>query len=350
MSFNVAVIGVGRMGRHHARTLANKPDANLVAVVDANLDAAEEVAAQRDCKAFANPTDVVDLVDAVIVATPTIAHLDCARPFVEAGKHVLIEKPFCEDPKQGQELIDLAKKTGSVLQVGHTERFNPASVALRKYNIQPKFIEAHRISPYTFRSADVGVVLDMMIHDIDLVLGYAQSEVVEVDGIGVNVIAQTEDICNARLRFESGCVANITASRLAIKTERKMRIFSEEHYLSIDYGKQCGLVVEKAKNLDLIQMARDMDVDDIAQLAQECDYKDLLTVEELHPDENMADPLTLQAEDFRQCVEEGKAPYCSAENGLQAVIVAQKIVEAIDQHAWDGTATGRAGFDILSKE
>ncbi|MCD4823389.1 MAG: Gfo/Idh/MocA family oxidoreductase [Phycisphaerae bacterium] len=349
MSFRVAVVGVGRMGKHHARTLHQMEAAELVCVVDSNLSAAQTVAKQRDCEALETAEQAVDKVDAAIIATPTVAHLAAARPFVAAGKPVLIEKPFCEDPAAGQELIDLAAKTGTTVQVGHTERFNPASIALRKYDIKPKFIEAHRISPYTFRSADVGVVLDMMIHDIDLVLMYAGSDVVDIQAVGVNVIGETEDICNARLRFANGCVANITASRLAIKTERKMRIFSEEHYLSVDYGKKVGLVVEKKRNLDLIQMAREMDVNDIAELAQEVDYAKLLKVEELHPDENMADPLTLQAEALRQTVEEGKPPICSAADGLAAVRVAQAIVAELKEHKWDGEANSRAGLDIIQK-
>jgi predicted dehydrogenase len=349
MSFRVAVVGTGRMGKLHARVLSELDSAELVCVVDANEAAAQAVAKQRDCKAFTDPAEAVDLVDAAIIATPTVAHLDCARPFVQAGKDVLIEKPICNDPAAGQELLDLAAQTGSTMQVGHTERFNPTSIALRKYDIRPKFIEAHRISPYTFRSADVGVVLDMMIHDIDLVLMYVRSEVEDIQAVGVNVIGSSEDIANVRLRFANGCVANITASRLAIKTERKMRLFSEEHYLSVDYGKNVGIVIEKARNLDLIQMARDMDVDDIAELAQSVDYKELLKVEELTPPDDDKDALTRQAEAFRQTVEEGVPPVCSAAEGLAAVRTAQAIVEAIHAHHWDGQTTDRTGPDILSK-
>ena len=349
MSFKVAVIGVGRMGRHHARTIHAMDNAELVCVVDANEANANAVAKQRDCKAFTRAEDAVAIADCAIVATPTIFHLDAARPFVEAGKPVLIEKPFCVDPVKGQELIDLATKNGTTVQIGHTERYNPVSLALREYHIKPKFIEAHRISPYTFRSADVGVVHDMMIHDIDLVLMYAGSEVTSVDAIGVNVIGKTEDICNARLHFKNGCVANITASRLAVKTERKMRIFSEEHYLSIDYGKKVGLVVEKKKNLDLIQMARELDVDDIAELAQTCDYTELLNVAELHGDETQGDPLTCQAEAFRKTVEEGAAPICSASEGLAAVKAANMILESIESHRWDGHDSDREGLDVLNK-
>ncbi len=348
MSFKVAVVGVGRMGKHHARTLHQMDSAELVCVVDASEAAAQAVAKQRDCLALTDVADAVGLVDAAIIATPTIAHLKAARPFIEAGKPVLIEKPFTDDPQAGEELIALAKKTGTSVQVGHTERFNSASLALRKYDIKPKFIEAHRISPFTFRSADVGVVLDMMIHDIDLVGMLVGSEVVDVQAVGVNVIGKTEDICNARLQYANGCVATLTASRLAIKTERKMRIFSEQAYLSVDYGKNCGVVITKEKNLDMIQMAREMDVDDIAELAQSVDYKSLLNVEEIIPDES-SDPLTRQAEAFRRTVVEGAPPLCSATDGLTAVRIACEIVNSIQKHRWDGSESDRAGLDIIQK-
>jgi predicted dehydrogenase len=338
------------MGKLHARVLKeNVEAAELVCVVDANLAAAQAVAKQRDCQAFDDVHQAVDLVDAAIIATPTITHIDAARPFLEAGKHVLIEKPFCNDPQAGEELICIAAENNTWVQVGHTERFNPVSVAVQKYDIQPKFIEAHRISPYTFRSADVGVVLDMMIHDIDLVLMLAGGNVVDVQAVGVNVIGSTEDICNARLRFDNGCVANITASRLAVKTERKMRIFSPQSYVSVDYGQKVGVVIQKEKNLDLINMAREMDVDDIAELAANVDYKSLLQVEELKPDESL-DPLTRQAEAFGKTVEEGVRPLCSAAEGLAAVRTALAIVEAIKAHKWDGDAGDLAGPEIIQND
>jgi predicted dehydrogenase len=348
MSFNVAVIGCGRMGKLHARVIAEMPQAKLACVVDNQPAAAQAVAKQRDCRWFTDPREAVELVDCAIVAVPTIHHLAAAEPFVAAGKPVLIEKPISCDVQGTQRLIELARETGTSVQVGHTERFNPAVVAMRKYAIAPKFIEAHRISPFTFRSADVGVVLDMMIHDIDLVLMLAGGKVQSVHAVGVNVLGAPEDICNARLIFDNGCVANITASRLAIKTERKMRIFSEEAYLSVDYARKVGLVVKKSANLDLIQMARDMDVDDLAQLAQTLDYTKLLKVEELVVDDS-TEPLRRQAEAFRLTVEQGAAPVVSAQDGLEAVRVAQRIVESIKHYRWDGPQNPREGLDIITK-
>lgn len=348
MSFKVAVVGVGRMGKLHARVLSEMDGAELVCVVDSNPASAVAVAKQRGCDALTNVEEAVPLVDAAFITVPTLAHLAAARPFVAAGKSVLIEKPFTNDLAGGEELTALARKTGAKIQIGHTERFNPTTMAMRSYAIRPKFIEAHRISPFTFRSADVGVVLDMMIHDIDLVRMLVGSEVVDVQAVGVNVIGKTEDICNARLRYANGCVANITASRLAIKTERKMRIFSEEHYCSVDYAMKVGIVIEKSKNLDLIQMARDMDVDDIAELAQSVDYKKLLKVEELKVDD-AAEPLGAQAKAFRDSVVNGAPIACTAFDGLAAVRTAQRIVEEVQKHRWDGDETDRAGLDIIQK-
>ncbi len=349
MNFKVAVVGVGRMGKLHARIFSEMENAELVCVVDTKESAAKAVARQRNCLSFTDPAEAVALVDAAVIAVPTIYHVEAARPFIEAGKPVLIEKPITNDPAAAEELIALAKKTGASVQVGHTERFNPAVMALSKYDIKPKFIEAHRISPYTFRSADVGVVLDMMIHDIDLIGMLAGSDIEQVQAVGVNVIGATEDICNARLTFKNGCVANITGSRLAIKTERKMRIFSEEAYLSVDYAKKVGLVVQKSENLDLIQMARELDVEDLAELAQNIDYTKLLNVEELVIDES-TEPLGQQAVTFMDTVINGTPPVVSAEDGLKAVRIANQIVEEIKNFKWDGQDSDRMGLDIIQKQ
>jgi len=349
MSFRVAVVGAGRMGKLHARVLSEIDRGCLVCVVDVNEETARSVAKQRNCRALTDAREAVGLVDAAIIAVPTLRHVEAARPFVEAGKPVLIEKPYTNDVKAGEELVALARKTGASVQVGHTERFNPAVLAMQKYAIAPKFIEAHRISPFTFRSADVGVVLDMMIHDIDLVLMLAGGSVAELHAVGVNVIGAHEDICNARLIFDNGCVANLTASRLAIKTERKMRIFSEEAYLSVDYAKRVGIVVKKSENLDLIQMARDQDVEDLAELAQSVDYAKLLRVEQLVIEESN-EPLRMQAEAFRQTVEHGAPPVVSAADGLAAIRVADRIVEAIKHYRWDGAKSQRQGLDVIKKD
>ena len=349
MSVRVAVVGCGRMGKLHARVFSEMSGAELACVVDSDPAASAALARQHRCLGLTDAAAAVDMVDAAIIAVPTLYHLLAARPFVAAGKPVLIEKPYTHDPAAGQELIDLATRTGTSVQVGHTERFNPVVLAMQTHAIAPKFIEAHRISPFTFRSADVGVVLDMMIHDIDLVLMMVHGQVRQVHAVGVNVIGAHEDICNARLMFDNGCVANLTASRLAIKTERKMRVFSEQAYLSVDYGKKVGLVVTKKANLDLIQMARDRAASDLADLAAKLDYIKHLKVEHLKVDES-TEPLRRQAEAFCKTVAEGAPPVVSAADGLAAVRLAADIVESIKHHRWDGEASGREGLGVIKKD
>jgi len=309
--------------------------------------AAEALAAQRGCPAFADLAEAVSAADAAVVSVPTVDHMAVARPFIEAGKAVLIEKPLADDLDAARELIALAERTGAIIQVGHAERFNPAVMAMSAHAIRPKFIESHRISPYTFRSTDVGVVLDMMIHDIDIVLMLAGgSDVAHVDAVGVNVIGQSEDIANARVTFANGCVANITASRLAIKTERKVRVFSEQAYLSVDYQAKTGVVIKKSANLDLIQMARKAGIEDLADLAQQIDYKELVNFEQLRVDDS-SEPLRRQAESFVRAVRDGVRPEVSAEEGFAAVSLAQRITDAIQRHQWDGRPDGRVGPDLL---
>jgi predicted dehydrogenase len=336
------------MGKLHARVLSEMEQAELVCVVDTSPATAKAVAKQRDCLALGDPAEAAEMVDAAIIATPTRQHMAAATPFVQRGLPVFIEKPIHDDPEAVEDLLALAEKTGSVVQVGHTERFNPVALAAKKYVTHPKFIEAHRISPFTFRSADIGVVLDMMIHDIDLVLMLSGGRISQIHAVGVNVIGAHEDICNARLVFDNGCVANVTASRLAIKTERKMRIFSEEAYVSVDYANKVGVAIRKSENLDLIQMAREQDIDDLAELTETVDYTKLIKYEALVVDDSI-EPLRRQAEAFRRTAMDGAAPAVSAADGLANLRVALEIVESVKRHRWDGDTTDRAGLDIIQK-
>ncbi|HUS48103.1 MAG TPA: Gfo/Idh/MocA family oxidoreductase [Phycisphaerae bacterium] len=349
MSVRMGVVGAGRMGKLHCRVLSEMTGVELVCVVDASPAAAAAVAAQYGAIALNRAEDAVERVDAAIVAVPTSAHVEAARPFVAAGKPVLIEKPLANSSAEGEELIALAERTGSSIQVGQTERFNPAVDAVRRFDIKPKFIEAHRISPFTFRSADIGVVMDMMIHDIDLVLMMVGGEPTDVQAVGVNVLGRHEDIANARMRFPDGCVANLTASRLAVRSERKMRIFSEQAYLSVDYGKKVGAVVKKSENLDLIQMAAQMDAANLAELAMSLDYTKLLKFEQLQVADDV-EPLRKQAEAFCRCVADGAEPVVPAAEALADLRCAEAIVAAIKRHRWDGEASDRVGLDIISKD
>ncbi len=346
MTIRLGVIGAGHMGKLHCRVLSEMPEVRLACVADIKPQAARAAAEAYGAEALTSAEQVIGKVDAAIVAVPTVAHVDVARPLVAAGVPVLIEKPLADRSGPAAELIELARRTKASVQVGHTERFNPAVEAIRRFEITPKFIEAHRISPFTFRSADIGVVLDMMIHDIDLVLMMVGCEPVEVRAVGVNVLGAPEDIANARLQFPNGCVANLTASRLAIKSERKMRIFSEQAYLSVDYGRRLGLVAKKSENLDLLRVFRDRNAEDLADLAGKVDYTRMIKVEQLQVEDSV-EPLRKQADAFVRCVAGQAQPVVTAEEGLAAVRCAEAVTQAIRTHRWDGRESDRTGLDIL---
>ena len=329
----VAVIGCGRMGRFHARVYSETPGAKLVGVCDTNAEVAQTVADEFGCRSFSRPEDLLATlpIKACTIATPTAHHAEAAELFLSRGVACLVEKPLARDVAEGRRIVDAAKRNGLPVQVGHIERFNPAIRAMDHLEMQPQFIEVTRISPLTFRSIDVGVVLDVMIHDIDIVLKLAQSNVAKIDAVGVSVIGEYEDICNARITFENGCVANVTASRLALKTERKLRVFSRDAYVSLDYQKRYGIVARRTGNLDAIREVvskiRSGDIRDLSDL----NYKDIVSVEELHI--NDTDPLRAEVESFVRCVREGTAPEVSAEDGLKAVEVATQIVAAVGKRA-----------------
>ncbi len=322
----VAVVGAGRMGTYHARAYAENPRVKLVGVHDANFSIAEKLAGELNCETFQSLDDLASRVRAVTIATPTNFHPAAAEPLLKRGIACLIEKPLAKDVAECRRIVEWSRRHGAMVQVGHIERFNPAVRAMEKLNIQPMFIEVDRISPMTFRSIDVGVVLDMMIHDIDIVLHLARSKVKEVQAVGVSVIGAVEDICNARLTFENGCVANVTASRLALKTERKLRVFSEEAYVSLDYQKRQGVVARRGDNLAGIRGAAEMIRTGAANLSQ-LNYADLVRMEELKIDN--IDPLRAQIDAFVDAVLNGTDPLVTVEDGLAAVEIATRITDSI---------------------
>ena len=324
----VAVVGCGRMGRLHARFYAKMPQVKLVGVCDANADAAAAAADEAGTRPFADLDELLPQVAAVTIAVPTTAHAAVAERCIAAGVACLIEKPLAKDVADGRRIVAAAAAGDVTVQVGHIERFNPAVRAMRQMDIHPMFIEVTRISPLTFRSIDVGVVLDMMIHDIDIVLQLAGRGPVErIDATGVSVTGDAEDICNARITFANGCVANITASRLALKTERKLRVFSNDAYVSVDYQKRYGIVAHRSGNVDAIRDAvakiRTGEIQDLSDL----NFADLVTVKELQIDD--ADPLRAELESFVNAVRNRTPPEVPAEDGLAAVELAERIVAAI---------------------
>jgi predicted dehydrogenase len=240
-----AVIGVGYLGRFHAQKYAQLAECELVAVVDARQEARDAVAAEVNTQALGDYRSLLGQVDAVSIVTPTAAHFSIAREFLEAGAHVLVEKPITETPQQARELIELAARQRRILQVGHLERFNAAILGAEEHLRAPRFIECHRLAPYKERGTDVSVVLDLMIHDIDIVQTLVGSAIESIDAIGTPVFSEDVDIANARIRFANGCVANATASRVSVKTERKMRVFSDEAYVSMDLQQKIVTVIRK---------------------------------------------------------------------------------------------------------
>ncbi|HLG54487.1 MAG TPA: Gfo/Idh/MocA family oxidoreductase [Vicinamibacterales bacterium] len=234
----VAVIGVGHLGQHHARLFASMGDVELIGVVDTKPGRADEIAAAHGTRGFASAGALVGHVDAVTIAVPTVSHVDVAWPFLERGVAVLVEKPLASSVADADRLIEIAARHGATLAAGHTERFNPAVVAALPLVSDPRFIEVHRLGTFPERSLDIDVVFDLMIHDLDLLLAAVRSEVVSIEAVGVNVLTPRTDIANARLRFASGCIANVTASRISRDRVRKARFFQHDSYVSIDYASQ----------------------------------------------------------------------------------------------------------------
>ncbi|MGH8252450.1 MAG: Gfo/Idh/MocA family protein [Steroidobacteraceae bacterium] len=241
----VAVIGVGYLGRFHAQKYSAIPGCTLVAVVDERNDVGNAVAAELGTRALTDYRELLGKVAAVSIVTPTASHFDITRAFLESGAHVLVEKPITETVEQARSLVAAARKAGRVLQVGHLERFNPAIVAAEPHMGTPRFIDCQRLAPFRERGTDVNVVLDLMIHDLDIVQSIVGSEIEHIDAVGTPVFSSEIDIANARIRFANGCVANATASRVSLKTERRLRVFQDDAYLSLDLQQKILTVIRK---------------------------------------------------------------------------------------------------------
>ena len=302
-----AVIGVGHLGKHHARILASLPGISLAGVVDVDRDRAAQIAAEHGTTAYADVREIPGLQLAVI-ATPTESHASIALPLIEAGVHTLIEKPVAQTLAEADALIAAAKRAGVVLAVGHSERFNPAVAAARPYVNDPRFIEVHRLGTQIGRSMDIDVVLDLMIHDLDLILSLVPSEVESVEAVGVPVLTPKIDIANARVRFANGCIANLTASRISRDQSRKIRFFQRERYVSIDTA---------AREVEMFQLTPQP-----GGMPKIGGGK--LTV----PGD---EPLKVELEDFVAAVREHRAPAVPGEQGRAALALAVRIVELMAQ-------------------
>src|SRR2546430_2245992 len=241
----VGVVGVGHIGNNHARLYSEIAAADLTAIYDLDLARANSTSRKYGGTAAKSLDEFAELIDAASVATPTNSHHEIALQLLQCGKHLLVEKPITENPQDATELAELAARNRLILQVGHVERFNPVLSALESRLTHPRFIEAHRLSPYPNRSTDIGVVLDLMIHDLEIILHLVRSPVQTIDAVGVPVLSKGEDIANARIRFEDGCIANVTSSRISPERMRKIRVFQEDAYLSLDYEKQGGEIYRR---------------------------------------------------------------------------------------------------------
>lgn len=304
------VIGVGHLGQHHARLYASLPGAQLVGVVDQSAERARTIAEKHGAKIFSAAKDLYPHVDMVSVAVPTSAHYEVAKACLQAGKHVLVEKPIAVTPAEAQELVDLARRQDCRLQVGHSERFNPVMLAMRSRIGRPVFIECHRLSSFSERGTDVDVVLDLMIHDLDLVLSFNPGPVEEVRAAGVPVLSATTDIANARIQFQSGCVANLTASRVSTNKMRRLRLFQRNNYVAIDFQNRQGMVCRREA---------------------EPGGRPAISFEQVKGGEE--EPLKLQLESFLHAVRSGTRPVVSGEDGAAALAVAHQVLEAMESFA-----------------
>ena len=303
-----AVIGVGYLGRFHAQKYAGLPNSELVGVADPSAAARTAVGAELGVPAHADYRELLGRVDAVSVVTPTPQHFAVAKEFLDAGAHVLVEKPMTTTVEEGVALVEAARRAGRILQVGHLERFNAAVQAVQPMLTVPRFIESARLAPFKHRGIEVDVVLDLMIHDIDLILSIVRSPVVSVDAIGSSVFSNEVDIANARLRFANGCVANATASRVSLKTERRLRLFQDDAYVSVDLQQKVLTVIRKAVGVGSDGMPQ--------VVIEENSYE-------------QGDALKVEIEAFLHAAASGSAPPVTGEDGLLALRTAISITEQV---------------------
>jgi predicted dehydrogenase len=325
----VSVLGTGSLGKQHVRIyseLAAAGVVDFVGVHDIVPEAARQYASKYGVRAFASTEEAAEASDALSIVTPTSSHYEIARKLLEAGKHVLVEKPMTENAEQAARLVELARQHDCVLQVGHVERFNPVFKYLQQVVTQPRFIETHRLSPYPARSTDVGVVLDLMIHDLDLVLAFVQSPVTSCDAVGIPVLSGSEDIANARLRFENGCVANLTVSRVSPERMRKIRVFSGgdvPSYVSLDYRAQEGFIYRIAREGEsessiFKKLLGGKDATIVSEFAGRRIVREPVPIEK-------DEPLKLELHHFVECARNQGTPLVSGESARKALELAIEI-------------------------
>jgi len=337
----MAVVGAGRLGGFHAQKLAARDDIELIGVVDPSSASRNRVASECRTEPLVDYSRLLGQVDGAVIASPTTLHHRIARDFLASGVHLLIEKPLCTNQTEAEELVDVARQREVVLQVGHVERFNPAFHTVASQINDPKYIEAVRTSGFTFRSTDVGVVLDLMIHDIDLVLSMARGPLHKVDALGFSVLGGHEDVANARLEFECGCVATLSASRVSYEATRRMHVWSAAAFASIDFASRTATLVRPSETL----MRRQFDVDQLT--AEQTEHHRVHFAEEHLPRETQTfdavDALVLEQDDFVDSIRASRQPRVSGEAGRDALAVAEQILARIHTHCWNASIDGPAG-------
>jgi len=337
-----AVIGVGHLGKEHARILAGLPEVELVGVADVNAEQAQSVARRLGCRAYVNYRPLLQLAEAAVIAVPTTYHYAVASDFLHCGIPLLVEKPLATTLDEAEKLVELAQRHQVLLQVGHIERFNPALEELERYHVQPKFVECLRQGPFTGRSTNIGVVLDLMIHDLDVLLSLVQAPVRSVEALGVSVFGGHEDVANVRLTFTTGCVANLTASRASMAPQRKMHIWAPEGYAAIDFAKRQLTVIQPSPQVRKHGLElRKLDPASRAMFKDELFGRHL----QVHHQEcnSSRDQLTTELQHFVSCVQNGHRPRVTGEAGRDALALASRILQSIACHQWDGHASGAVG-------
>lgn len=338
----LAVVGVGALGRHHARILSELPEVELVAVADSRAEQGRDIAAKCRTRWVADYRELLsrNAIEAVSVVVPTVAHRQVAGEFLDAGIPVLVEKPLAANVSQARELVEQADRQNVLLQVGHIERFNPAFQAARPLIVEPKYIRAERTSGYTFRSTDIGVVHDLMIHDIDLVLSLVQSPLLSAEAFGTTVIGGQEDVAQARLRFENGCVADLTASRVSPTVARSLQAWSADGCVTCDMHTREVKRYARSEALRLGPAPLDLASQpgaDIEQLKKDI-FGRFIAVETHAVDASGPDALTRELSEFVDCVRHNRKPLIDGQAGLNAMVVAQEILQSVAKHRWNGIA------------
>ncbi len=329
----VAVIGVGHLGKIHAKIYAENPKAELVAVVDSDTERAAELAGQLGCSSFGSAAELPGDLDCVSVVVPTCFHAEVAVPLLEAGVPCLVEKPLAANLEQADAIIAASEKSGAALAVGHVERFQPGLRKVKEMAVEPRFVECHRLSPFSFRSMDVGVVHDLMIHDLDLILHLVGSEVKSVDAAGGAILTDSNDLASVRLVFENGARANVTASRASMETMRRFRLFSSSGYVSLDFQKNYGLVITKGPEWDEGREAlRTLDPMMLA-LRKDWIQEKVLNVTELELGGEQR-PLQAELDSFLDTVRSGCDPEVTGRDGRRALELAERISAEIQAQAW----------------